>query len=432
MNIIDRRANPHGKSLANRQRFIERAKGEAKRAVADALKHRKLSDLGNGEKVSIPSKGIAEPTFHRAAEGGRREHVAPGNREYVAGDTIARPPASGGGGRSKASREGEGEDSFEFALTRDEFLQILFDEMELPDLVKTSLNEAETFQLARAGHSVNGNPSNLNLGRTMRHSLARRISLGRPKRGEMERIEALVAAAEAEGDAAAAGRWREELDALRRRARRIAYIDPSDIRYNLFQKQPRPNTQAVMFCLMDVSGSMTEHMKDLAKRFFLLLHIFLTRRYKKVDLVFIRHTSMAQEVDEDTFFHGRETGGTVVSSALEEFLRAARDRYALEAWNIYVAQASDGDNVSDDNARCVALLEERILPMVQYFAYLEVSDRIGGLSGGGGGKTNLWRTYAEVKARHSHFEMKRVADAAQIFPVFHELFGRDRQAAQKA
>ena len=79
-----------------------------------------------------------------------------------------------------------------------------------------------------------------------------------------------------------------------------------------------------MFCLMDVSGSMTEQMKDLAKRFFMLLHVFLTRRYKHVDIVFIRHTSSAQEVDEDTFFHSRETGGTIVSTALDEMMRVVR------------------------------------------------------------------------------------------------------------
>ena len=83
----------------------------------------------------------------------------------------------------------------------------------------------------------------------------------------------------------------------------IPYIDPLDVRYRRFEAHPKPVAQAVMFCLMDVSGSMTEHMKDLAKRFYVLLYIFLKRRYKNVDVVFIRHTHQAQEVDEDTFFN---------------------------------------------------------------------------------------------------------------------------------
>ena len=184
-----------------------------------------------------------------------------------------------------------------------------------------------------------------------------------------------------------------------------------------------------MFCLMDVSGSMTEAMKDLAKRFFLLLHVFLTRRYKTVDLVFIRHTSNAQEVDEDTFFHSRETGGTVVSTALEEMLRVVRARYNPENWNIYAAQASDGDNYSEDSDRCSQLLGGEIMPLSQYFAYIEVGAEATLRHGFPSPPTDLWRTYASIAPLHPHFAMRKVSDAAQIFPVFHDLFAKDRENA---
>ena len=144
-----------------------------------------------------------------------------------------------------------------------------------------------------------------------------------------------------------------EFERLEHRSKIIPYIDPIDVRYNRFDRVPRPNTEAVMFCLMDVSGSMTEAMKDLAQRFFMLLHVFLIRRYRHVDIVFIRHTSTAEEVDEDTFFYSRETGGTVVSTALEKMLEIARARYPTDRWNIYAAQASDGDNYGADSGRCV-------------------------------------------------------------------------------
>ncbi len=181
-----------------------------------------------------------------------------------------------------------------------------------------------------------------------------------------------------------------------------------------------------MFCLMDVSGSMTEAMKDLAKRFFMLLHIFLERRYRTVDVVFIRHTSTAEEVDEETFFYSRETGGTVVSTALEKMLEIARARYPLDTWNIYAAQASDGDNYGADSGHCVELLGGEVLPICQYFAYIEVGE-------GGeailGRESDLWRSYAQVAPTHPHFAMKRVADRTQIFPVFHELFAKERARA---
>jgi uncharacterized sporulation protein YeaH/YhbH (DUF444 family) len=428
MNIIDRRPNPKGKSLANRQRFIERAKGEVKDALAEALKRRKLGESDGGEKVSIPTRGITEPVFRPSSRGGRRDYVVPGNKKFVVGDEIERPQGGDGAGRGNASPEdGDEQDAFEFMLSKEEFLDLVFEDLELPDLVKTRLKESDATQLSRAGYTVAGSPANLNLLRTMRNSLARRISLRRPTQSDLEAIERQVEAATQADDAEGAAQGQLDLEAAQRRARRVAYIDPVDVRYNRFERVPKPNTQAVMFCLMDVSGSMTEAMKDLAKRFFLLLHVFLTRRYKHVELVFIRHTSNAQEVDEDTFFHSRETGGTIVSTALEEMLRVQRDRYAPDAWNIYAAQASDGDNYTEDSDRCSQLLSGEILPITQYFAYIEVGAEATLRHGFPSPPTDLWRTYSQIAAAHSNFAMRKVADATQIFPVFRELFAKQRE-----
>ncbi len=430
MNIIDRRPNPKGKSLANRQRFIERAKHEVKDAIADALKRRKLGEGGGGEKVSIPTRGITEPVLRPASRGGKREYVVPGNKKFVAGDRIERPQSGGGGGRGQASPEDGGEqDAFEFMLSKEEFLDLLFEDLELPNLVKTKLKSSEATQLTRAGYSVDGTPANFNIRRTMRNSLARRISLNRPSPADIEAMETQLKEAEEGGDTDTAEQLRLDLEAARQRARRFAYIDPVDVRYNRFERVPKPNTQAVMFCLMDVSGSMTEAMKDLAKRFFLLLHVFLTRRYKTVDLVFIRHTSNAQEVDEDTFFHSRETGGTIVSTALEEMLRVVRARYNPENWNIYAAQASDGDNYSEDSDRCSQLLGGELLPLTQYFAYIEVGAEATLRHGFPSPPTDLWRTYAAIAPQHENFAMRKVADPSQIYPVFHDLFSKDREHA---
>jgi uncharacterized protein len=430
MNIIDRRPNPKGKSLANRQRFIDRARGEVKRALSDALKRRKVGESDGGEKVSIPTRGITEPMFHRASSGGWRDYIVPGNKKFVVGDTIERPPSGEGDGRGSASPEDGGEqDAFEFVLSKEEFLNLFFEDLELPDLVKTRLKESEATQLSRAGFSVAGTPANLNLVRTMRNSLARRISLHRPTPSEIAALQRQVEAALAADDAEGAAQGSLDLDNAQRKARRVAYIDPVDVRYNRFERVPRPNTQAVMFCLMDVSGSMTEAMKDLAKRFFLLLHVFLTRRYKHVEIVFIRHTSNAQEVDEETFFHSRETGGTIVSTALEEMLRIVRDRYNPANWNIYAAQASDGDNYTEDSDRCSQLLGGEILPLSQYFAYIEVGAEATLRHGFPSPPTDLWRTYGQIAAEHSNFAMRKVADPTQIFPVFHELFAKQRENA---
>ena len=136
MNIVDRRPNPKGKSLSNRQRFLARARAEVKSAVQEALRKRKVADVGHGEKVAIPTRGIAEPNFHHSRRTGRTEHVVPGNKEYIRGDEIPRPTGGEGRGGSQGSPDGSGEDAFEFTLSKEEFLDMFFEDLELPDLVK--------------------------------------------------------------------------------------------------------------------------------------------------------------------------------------------------------------------------------------------------------------------------------------------------------
>jgi uncharacterized sporulation protein YeaH/YhbH (DUF444 family) len=238
-------------------------------------------------------------------------------------------------------------------------------------------------------------------------------------------LEGLEGTEDAEG-IARHGELTAKLEEQQRRSRRIPFIDPVDVRYSRFEQVPQPVTSAVMFCLMDVSGSMTEHMKDLAKRFYKLLYLFLGRRYKNVEIVFIRHTHLAREVDEETFFLSRETGGTVVSTAFEEMLRVVAARYPRDQWNIYAAQASDGDNTAVDNAKVIQLLRQKILPLCQYFAYLEVKDPDGREMA-----TDLWRTYEQLVKAGEPIAMRKVAERSQIFPVFHDLFMRGGQT-QKA
>ena len=264
--------------------------------------------------------------------------------------------------------------------------------------------------------------------RTMRRSLGRRMALRRPSEAEVKRLEQELAAAEAETppDPMRIAELRSRLEHKQRLRRTIAYIDPIDLAYNRFDRVPKPTTQAVMFCLMDASASMTEPLKDLAKRFFMLLHVFLTRYYREVHIVFIRHTSTAAEVDEETFFRGTETGGTVISTALEEMLKVMRDRYSPADWNIYAAQASDGDNFHDDMPRCLELLNEQLLPVCQYFAYIETAH---GERFNDSVETPVWHGYSEVAQRRRNFAMRRVASPEDIIPVFHELFSADAAAA---
>ncbi len=422
MHIVDRRLNPGGKSLANRQRFIRRARSMIKKSVHEASGGRSIADGDSGGELVLPAQGVREPSFHRSSTGGIRDYLLPGNKEYVVGDEIPRPEGGGGGSGSDASQDGSGEDEFRFALSRDEFVDLFLDDLELPDLAKRRVATVESVSYERAGYSVSGSPTNLALLRTVRNSLSRRIALHRPKPEDLQALQDEIERLD-HGERRRA--LENELARKQRRSLSIPFIDPLDVRYKRFDTVPKPVAQAVMFCLMDVSGSMTEHMKDLAKRFYILLYIFLKRRYKNVELVFIRHTHVASEVDEDTFFNSPETGGTVVSTALDEMQRVIADRFDPSAWNIYAAQASDGDNTASDNDRTAKLLVDAILPACQYYAYLEVGRDIEHFPPGFIRRdSDLWQTYEAVVKSGAALAMRKVGHRRDIYPVFRDLFAR--------
>jgi uncharacterized sporulation protein YeaH/YhbH (DUF444 family) len=422
MHIVDRRLNPNNKSLENRQRFLRRAKALVQGAVKKSSEGRDIKDVLDGGEISIPLEGLREPRFHR--EGGTRDLVLPGNKKFVEGDVLPRPPA--GGGRSSEPGEGDSEDEFRFELSRDEFVDLFLDDLELPDLAKRKLAETETEGLRRAGYTNSGSPANISINKTMRLATARRVALGRPRTATIEKLEAALA----ECDEELRAELEQQIMALKSKARRIPFIDPIDIRYRRFETTPKPIAQAVMFCLMDVSGSMSEHMKDLAKRFYMLLYVFLKRRYRYVEIVFIRHTDRAEEVDEQTFFHDPASGGTLVSSALQAMHDIVRARYSPADWNIYAAQASDGDNSYADSERTGRLLTDLILPVTQFFAYLEVGDSSS--SPGESSASSLWRLYERLRTQGAALSMRKVRDRSEIFPVFHDLFSRQQNRKEAA
>ena len=411
--IIDRRLNGKNKSAVNRQKFIQRFKGQIKKAVAEAMSGRSITDLNRGEKINIPTKDIGEPVFGHG-QGGRREGIHPGNTDFVGGDRIARPPGGGGSG-GKASNSGEGEDDFSFELSRDEFLDIFFEDLALPDLIKTQLARQVQYKTIRAGFTSTGTPSNLNIIRSMKSSLSRRIATRTPYVRKLHEIEQELETALLMESATSPRviALQEEIRKLKTRIRIIPFIDTFDLKYNHRIKQPKPTTQAVMFCLMDVSGSMDEGKKDMAKRFFTLLYLFLTRSYEKIELVFIRHHTVAKEVNEEEFFYSRETGGTVVSSALQMMYDIIKERYPSSEWNIYGAQASDGDNWTDDSPICRDVLINAIMPCVQYYAYVEITEE---------GHQGLWREYLAVRRACANFAMQHITNPTDIYPVFRKLF----------
>lgn len=414
--FIDRRLNGKNKSAVNRQRFLRRYKSQIKQSIAEAINKRSVTDVDSGESVSIPIEDINEPMFHQG-RGGLRHRVHPGNDHFVQNDRIERPPGGGGGGSGQgdASKDGEGEDEFSFQISKDEYLDLLFEDLPLPNLQKNQYRQLTEYKTHRAGYTSNGVPANISVVRSLQNSLARRTAMTAGKKRELRALESTLTEVENSEPAQLLEeeRLRKEIAELRQKIAKTPFIDTFDLRYKNYERRPEPSSQAVMFCLMDVSGSMDQATKDMAKRFYILLYLFLSRTYKNVDVVYIRHHTQAKEVDEQEFFYSQETGGTIVSSALKLMDEVIQERYDPAIWNIYAAQASDGDNWADDSPLCHQVLAQKLLPMVRYYSYIEITRRA---------HQTLWREYEVLQEKFGNFAMQHIREPEDIYPVFRELF----------
>ena len=382
MTIIDRRkGGTTGSTTANRKKFLDRYKRQIKDSVENIADKRRLKDVFKDGSITVTGTGTDEPEFRHERQSGEQDIVLPGNDQFRKGDQIKKPPSQSGKGKS-ASDSGEGEDDFAFTLTKEEFLDTYFADMALPNFIKETLKQRVQKKLFRAGYTIDGIPSRINIKKTFEQALARRI-------------------------------------ATRAGGKKPAYFDESDLRYNRFEKRSYKIRKAVMFCLMDVSGSMGEYEKRISKKFFLLLYLFLHKEYEQVEIVFIQHSHVAKEVDEETFFHSRDTGGTIVSTGLELVNDVISDRFPLDEWNVYLAQASDGDNWSSDDSVMVDILKEKILPKVQYMAYIEVHDPKAFFRF----KTEtIYFYYKRLMEEYPHIQAKKVVQDEDVYPVLKELF----------
>ncbi|MBR8842741.1 MULTISPECIES: YeaH/YhbH family protein [Pseudoalteromonas] len=424
--FIDRRLNGKNKSTLNRQRFIRRYKKQIKKAVSEAINKRSVTDISSGESISIPQRDISEPTFHQG-KGGDRELIHPGNDQFSTGDRIQRPPSGqgGGSGDGEASNQGEGQDDFVFSISKDEYLDLLFEDLELPNLQQSQLDKLMQLKTHRAGFCNDGMPSNLDIVRSLKGSMARRIAMTSSKRRELRELEEELASmlAEPVPPQQKINDIELRIQVLKEQIAAVPFIDNYDLRFRNYERRPHPTSKAVMFCLMDVSGSMDQATKDMAKRFYILLYQFLTRTYKDIEVVYIRHHTQAKEVDEQEFFYSQETGGTIVSSALKLMDEIIQERYAQGDWNIYAAQASDGDNWADDSPQCTQILSNKLLKIVRYYAYIEITTRA---------HQSLWREYQGVANSFDNFAMQHIRGVEDIYPIFRELFKKNKNKQSAA
>jgi uncharacterized protein len=415
--IIDRRKNPKGKNLPNRQRFIDKVKHNIRDHLQNSGSKRSIKGDGD-EEVQID--GVGEPHFGYDSASGEWQYVLPGNKDFVPGDLVGKPPNGGGSGNQAGT--GSSEDDFTFHISKEEYLDIIFEDLELRDLVKRSDDAAVSWERRRAGITKQGSASNLDLVRSLRNSLGRRIALAFPLDRQIRELEEAIAAC---SDKEQLLQLEQELEALRIRRLSVSYIDPVDIRYKRYEQTPCPNNQAVMFCVMDVSASMGETHKEIAKRFFLLLYLFLEKKYSKVDIVFIKHTDQASEVTEQEFFYGTDSGGTIVSTGLDLLEKIIQQRYPVDSWNLYCVQASDGDNATSDYDIMMKIMY-RLLPMFQFFVYHEIDPDAAARSLLFA-RTTVANVLKRIQDHYENLAVVESSDIAEVVPLFRQVFAKNEQ-----
>lgn len=417
--IIDRRLSK-GKSAENRKKFLDRVRDSVREAMPTIINQGPLKDIAKGGgSVQIKRKTIAEPNF-RFGKGGDNEHILPGNKKFVVDDKLKKPEGGDGQGAGNQAGQGEGEDQFVVQITREEFINYLFEDLELPDLIKKELAEVTETQRRNAGFSTTGTPARLSVPRSMKMAHLRKIALKGAAQQEIEHAEKMLD--DPNIDEEARTFWEDELVRLRERPSAIPFIDTMDLRFRTVIHEPKPITSATMVCVMDNSGSMGQREKTLARKFFYLLYLFLNRKYEKIELVFIHHTDTSKEVSEEEFFNTRESGGTMVSSALDLLKGMIPSRIDPSKTNVYVCQCSDGDNYSSDNSKCTSLLKNDLLGQVQYWAYIQIDREGSDVSDEAGRPDTLWRTYHDVGGEWPNLVSKHVCEDADIYPVFRKLF----------
>ena len=426
--IIDRRSSGT-RSTANQDRLQRRVRARLKVAVEKMARSGSIEDLANADQpISIPTRDLHEPSFRRDLSDASWERVLPGNKEYQRGDEISKPEGGGGSGKSReGSPDGLGDDEVAIVLSADEFLDLLFDGLALPNLRKTAQGDIQADQWRRAGFIKDGSPSRMHIGRTMRAARARRLALRAGKRRELQGLLGARGTLQEEiQDRVARGQdvsveqerlseLNSQIAALERKIKAIPFIDEADLRFAHIDQQPHPITNAVMFCVMDVSGSMGEKEKDLAKRFFLLLYLFVHRHYQAVQIVFIKHHSTASECSEQAFFGAREGGGTLVSPAVILTEEIMQQRFSPDRWNVYLAQVSDGDNYFADNAVVEKHLMN-LLPRLRNLFYLEVNRD---------SESDLLQLYEAIAQDFPELITARASEREDIYPLFRTLFATE-------
>ncbi|MCU6710380.1 sporulation protein YhbH [Paenibacillus sp. J5C_2022] len=361
----------HRKGYTDQARHQEKVREAIKQNLPDLVSDESII-LSDGRKtVRVPIKSLDESHF--VYNYNKKQHVGQGDGDSQVGDVLGvDPQAAKGAGKGKEAGDQPGEDILDNEISIDQLEDMLFEEMELPNLEQKQKEQLQTREVVFTDIRKKGIMSNIDKKRTLLENLRRNANAG--KSG-------------------------------------IGGISPDDLRYKTWTEIVKPQSNAVILALMDTSGSMGSFEKYCARSFFFWMTRFLRRKYEHVDIVFIAHHTEAKEVTEEEFFTRGESGGTICSSAYQKALDIITSRYPTEYWNIYPFHFSDGDNLTSDNERCVKLISQ-MMERCNMFGYGEVNQY--------NRSSTLMAAYKHIN--HKKFMYSIIKDRSEVYTALKTFF----------
>lgn len=367
------------RSSEDRRRHKELVEKSIKENIGEIISEESIIGQAKNKKIKIPIRGLKEYYFKY---GSNQSGVSTGNGNEKKGDRYQR-----GKGDSKEGQAGneEGEDIYETEITIEEAIEYLFEDLNLPFLYRKQFTEVETDNFGkRWGIQTKGIPPRISKKHTVMEKIKRKKQMLRNQNLDEEE--------------------------------RFPFHE-DDIRYFRIQPKLKRDSNAVILCIMDTSGSMGQTKKYLARSFYFLLYQFVRIKYLHVEVVFIAHTTVAKEVTEDEFFHKGESGGTYISSGYQKALEIIRERYNPEVWNVYAFHCSDGDNWGEDNQRAIESAVE-LCKVCNMFGYGEIKTSTY--------TSTIMHKYIE-EIHEPNFAIVKISSKEEVWSAFIELLNIEKK-----
>ena len=385
MSIFKSRKTAGDRSATDRQRHKSKIRDAIQEGVYHIVSDESIIGQDGKKRIKIPVRGIKEYRFiYGDNESNKKVGSAPG-KDIKRGQKVGEKAQKRKNGSGPGTEPGE--EFYEVEITLEELSYYLFDGLNLPELEKKKFKKMVGEESRRKGYRDKGIRPLLSKRETLKNKIKRKKKSAivddndQGTEDEMERFP----------------------------------FHQSDLRYKKIKINKKENNNAVIFFVMDTSGSMTVHKKFMARSYFFLLYHFLRHKYNKVDIVFISHDSDAREVSEDDFFRKGSSGGTLISSAVEMCLSICDQRYHSDSWNIYTFHCSDGDNWPEDVEKSISL-SKKLKSLCQLYCFIQINlEGSGWLDGGMASKY--------VNIQDSKFKIIQLDSITDIWPSFNKLFG---------